>query len=95
MENQHRRIAGYRELSQIEIDLMNDIKRKGEELKELLSRVGQHVEDQHAHAQSTKDITEMERLTEADPLRWHADAKHSLQSGIMMAVRAVAQPTTF
>ncbi len=35
MENQHRKIEGYRELSQDEIDLMNEIKVKGEELKSL------------------------------------------------------------
>ena len=32
MENQHRHIKGYRELSQAEIDLMNRIKAKGAEL---------------------------------------------------------------
>lgn len=32
MENQHRKIKGYRELSQEEIDLMNRIKIKGAEL---------------------------------------------------------------
>lgn len=32
MENQHRKIKGYRELSQEEIDLMNRIKAKGAEL---------------------------------------------------------------
>ena len=32
MDNQHRKISGYRELSQTEIDLMNDIKAKGKEL---------------------------------------------------------------
>lgn len=32
MENQHRKIKGYRELSQAEIDLMNEIKQKGVEL---------------------------------------------------------------
>ena len=35
MENQHRKIAGYRELSQEEVDLMNRIKAKGAELLEL------------------------------------------------------------
>ena len=35
MENQHRKITGYRELSQEEIDLMNRIKEKGAELLEL------------------------------------------------------------
>lgn len=32
MENQHRHIKAYRELTQQEIDLMNRIKQKGEEL---------------------------------------------------------------
>ena len=36
MENQHRKIKGYRELSQFEIDLMNEIKSKGAELVEKL-----------------------------------------------------------
>lgn len=36
MENQHRQIKGYRELNQLEIHLMNQIKSKGEELGELV-----------------------------------------------------------
>lgn len=39
MENQHRKIKGYRELSQTEIDLMNEIKTKGAELEELVSKL--------------------------------------------------------
>jgi len=39
MENQHRKIKGYRELSQEEIDLMNQIKTKGAELGELVAKV--------------------------------------------------------
>lgn len=39
MENQHRHIKGYRELSQDEIDLMNEIKTKGIELGELVERI--------------------------------------------------------
>lgn len=39
MDNQHRKIKGYRELSQDEIDLMNTIKEKGVELGELISRL--------------------------------------------------------
>ena len=37
MDNQHRQIKGYRELSQAEIDLMNKIKSKGAELGELVA----------------------------------------------------------
>ncbi|EOW9436668.1 hypothetical protein ACOCGN_003252 [Vibrio cholerae] len=36
MENQHRKIKGYRELSQEEINDMNDIKSEGERLKNLI-----------------------------------------------------------
>ena len=39
MDNQHRQIKGYRELSQVEIDLMNRIKQKGAELGELVSEL--------------------------------------------------------
>ena len=35
MDNQHRKIAGYRELTQGEVDLMNRIKAKGAELLDL------------------------------------------------------------
>ena len=36
MDNQHREIKGYRELSQDEIDLMNEIKVQGVKLGELI-----------------------------------------------------------
>ena len=39
MENQHRSIKGYRELSQEEIDLMNKIKDKGAEIGDLINEL--------------------------------------------------------
>lgn len=39
MDNQHRKIKGYRELSQVEIDLMNEIKSKGAELGDLVEKL--------------------------------------------------------
>lgn len=39
MDNQHRQIKGYRELSQQEIDLMNEIKAKGVELGDLVNKL--------------------------------------------------------
>jgi hypothetical protein len=39
MENQHRQIKGYRELSAEEIALMNEIKTKGAELGELVEKL--------------------------------------------------------
>ena len=39
MENQHRQIKGYRDLSQEEIDSMNEVKAKGAELEELIAKI--------------------------------------------------------
>lgn len=39
MENQHRHIKGYRDLSQEEIDLMNEIKTQGAKLGELVGKL--------------------------------------------------------
>ena len=39
MDHQHRHIKGYRELSQAEIDLMNEIKAQGATLGELVERL--------------------------------------------------------
>lgn len=39
MENQHRQIKGYRELSQEEINAMNNIKSYGENLKALIEEL--------------------------------------------------------
>ena len=59
MENQHRKIAGYRELSQEEIDLMNRIKAKGAELlslhAELAGRLSTDAEVKRADARRSMD----------------------------------------
>ena len=39
MENQHRQIKGYRELNQVEIDLMNAIKTQGEIIGRLVENM--------------------------------------------------------
>jgi len=39
MENQHRQIKGYRDLSQVEIDLMNEIKTMGVALGALVDKL--------------------------------------------------------
>ena len=39
MDNQHKKITGYRDLSQQEINLMNEIKAQGEVLRLLHSRL--------------------------------------------------------
>lgn len=39
MENQHRHIKGYRELSETEVAMMNEIKTKGAELGKLVAKL--------------------------------------------------------
>ncbi len=103
MENQHRKINGYRELSQGEIDLMNRIKAKGAELLELQAELVdmlklQEVAKINAMDQaSTNDVeaeanVEFNRFYAAEPFRWASIGKTDIQTGIMALVRAVAQP---
>jgi len=40
MENQHKKITGYRDLSEEEIALMNEVKAKAEEVGALLDKLG-------------------------------------------------------
>jgi hypothetical protein len=80
MKDQHTKITGYRDLSQAEIDLMNEIKAKASELDTLYAKVVDTVKP---------------AWTGSDCYRWAAIGKTDLQTGIMALVRAVAQPTTF
>ncbi|KSW21598.1 MULTISPECIES: hypothetical protein [unclassified Pseudomonas] len=95
MDNQHRKISGYRELSQNEIDLMNEIKAFGPQLAQLIGKVEEHIGIQVEKANSMETDEEVERLDAAGPRRWAAIAKKDLQTGLMALTRAVAQPTFF
>lgn len=44
MDNQHRKIVGYRELTLDEINLMNEVKEKGKELGELVKKLKSNEE---------------------------------------------------
>lgn len=92
MENQHRKIKGYRELSQGEIDLMNRIKAKGSELLELQLELVTMLGQQHFD-KSQGPAEEFERFEAAEPMRWAAIGKTDIQTGVMALVRAVAQPS--
>nr|WP_298892195.1 hypothetical protein [uncultured Acinetobacter sp.] len=99
MESQHQKIKGYRDLSQEEIDLMNEIKAKGVELGSLVDKLFDHarsqIEKAGAHGDSTGDYSESERILAAEPAHWVATGATQLQQGLMALTRAVAQPTTF
>lgn len=98
MDNQHRQIAGYRELSQVEIDLMNEIKAKGAELEALTQKLAQYLADQDAAARESADDAgrlEVIRLNKAQPVRWLSVGRTHFQEGLMSLTRSVAQPTFF
>ncbi|GAB0151755.1 hypothetical protein [Marinobacterium sp. BA1] len=98
MENQHRKIKGYRELSQEEIDLMNRIKAKGAEMLALQCELqGMLIAQQKVKAAKAEtnslEREEYNRFLHAEPLRWATIGKNDIQTGIMALVRAVAQPS--
>ena len=82
MDNQHKQIKGYRDLSQDEIDAMN-------QAKDLAATVGEFI----AKMEAQNSIAIGPRI-DVD-LRWLAIAKTDLQKGFMSLVRSIAQPTTF
>lgn len=92
MDNQHKMIKGYRDLSQAEIDLMNKIKTHAKVIGELVAEVELVLDNQGKDANGTEDH---ERFWDADPYDWLNRAKNDLQDGFMKLTRAVAQPTTF
>lgn len=95
-------ITGYRNLTQREKDLMNKIKAKGEEIRELIEEVHAfHMEEMAAaqRAQVVSDLPDVVRK-EANRLcseggHWRRRAADDIQDGLMKLNRAVARPTTF
>lgn len=81
MDNQHKLIKGYRDLSQDEVDLMN-------EAKNLATQVGEFLDKIQLTAPDNKVRTDIDQ-------RWANIAKTDLQKGFMALIRAIAQPTTF
>ena len=106
MENQHKKITGYRDLTQDEIDLMNRIKAKGAEMlslhAELMAQIKTRretleftISDESAYkGQIVEDCrAELNVFNLAEPERWASIGKTDIQTGIMALVRAVAKPT--
>lgn len=81
MENQHRLIPGYRELSAEEIALMKEVKQHAETTGSLLSKLSA--------------LPALEGTDQGERRRWWSVARTDLQKGFMALVRSVALPTTF
>ena len=95
MENQHRKIKGYRELTQEEIDLMNEIKEMGEKLEQLTDKVDHYLTDQLNTAELNEDTSMADRVDRSYALNFAFDGKMSFKKGLMFLTRAIAQPESF
>ncbi len=85
MDNQHRKISGYRELDQAEIDLVNEVEQMAEEVGSLVERL-----------ERTTIIRDSVNTNE--PMfdqRWVDIGKTDLQTGFMALVRSIAKPESF
>ena len=94
MDNQHRKISGYRELSEEEIELMNEIKSFGPQLKRLIAKIERRLSEQHQH-EALDGTPDIDHWFAAEPERWLETGRTNLQQGLMALSRAVAQPTFF
>lgn len=65
MDNQHRKISGYRELSHVEVELMNKIKQHGVETEALIARVNAHLNAQYEATKVYLPMEEEERRMKA------------------------------
>ncbi|MCA7945581.1 Acb2/Tad1 domain-containing protein [Burkholderia vietnamiensis] len=99
MDNQHRKIKGYRELSEADIALMNRVKETGGVLEALIADLRAHV---HRSYDALDEVrlpsdrnAELQRLTKANPLGWIMAAEGEMQTALMKLRRSVAQPTFF
>ena len=93
MDNQHKQIKGYRDLSQDEIDLMNEIKEHGEKTAFLLSKLTVLRFNNHRNLTGEVDEISLTQIQESE--RCLQLAKDNLQQGQMWFVRAVALPESF
>lgn len=88
MKDQHTKISGYRDLTQEEIDLMNEAKALEAKCLALQTRVAERVHDQLHNRGSGESV----RAVRADAMRWNHIARTDIETGFMALVRSIAQP---
>lgn len=88
MKDQHTKITGYRDLTQEEIDLMNEIKATGAKLGELIERMEAMPPTFHDGSYPEGEPIVIDR-------RWLAIGKTDIQKGAMAVIRSVTKPKSF
>lgn len=90
MDNQHKQIKGYRDLSQTEIDLMNE----GKALAEQCGAWIEKLRKMPATSPHMGPFVNPEGAPSLDQRSVSIGATE-LQTGFMWAIRGIAQPSTF
>lgn len=82
VDNQHKKIKGYRDLSEGEIALMNETKELAEQCGNLIAKI---------------EIANTNALTKdsAIDMHWLNIGKTDIQKGFMAIVRSIAKPESF
>lgn len=98
MDNQHKLIAGYSDLTEDEIALMNEVKAKAAEVGTLVEKLRERLpafkmDGEPVQVGDQTLIGVSEEAYETD--RWMTIGTDHLQQGFMALTRAVARPTTF
>ena len=104
MQDQHKHITGYRDLTAEEIGLMNEAKALAETVGALVKKIEGEVGSSTALAEALEsEEIETDRLDAMfaaagdayESRRWLEIGKGHLQQGFMALTRAIAKPTTF
>jgi hypothetical protein len=97
MENQHRLIKGYRDLTPEAIALINEIKEHAEKTGKLLDKISEaFVADDKSIADLPHPLDQVGRhLASGEARRWLSIGKTHLQQGYMAVTRSVARPDFF
>lgn len=90
------KITTYRNLNQVEVDMMNLIKASETSIAVLFGLVHDHLQAQLVGAMNVEGSSgpELDRRDRAQPERWVAMARTDFQIAFMKLTRAVAQPNS-
>lgn len=98
MDNQHKHIAGYRDLTESEVALMNEVKAKAAEVGELVDKLRKAIQPDDSLLEPVQ-VGELTFASVSDESvevdRWLTIGQDHLQQGFMALTRAIARPTTF
>ncbi|MGD9676510.1 MAG: hypothetical protein AB7V19_07495 [Candidatus Bipolaricaulia bacterium] len=95
MDNQHKKITGYRDLTAEEIEAMNNLKAIGNQMDDALAFIESTFAPTPGRQTGQAERDRVSPVTGSYDARQLALARTCLEEGVMHAVRAIAQPRSF